>query len=81
MTSPVRASETPVAVEVVQGQDYWWCSCGQSKTQSFCDGSHKAGGVFAPVKFTAEASATVYFCGCKGSRHPPLCDGSHKNAA
>ena len=80
MTSPVRASDTPFAIDVEQGQDYWWCSCGQSKAQPFCDGSHKAAGTFAPVKYTAAASATVYFCGCKATGGPPLCDGSHKKA-
>ena len=80
MTSPVRASESPFAVAVEQGKEYWWCACGQSKAQPFCDGSHKAAGLFAPVKYTATASATVYFCGCKATASPPLCDGSHKKA-
>ena len=78
MTSPVRASNTPFAVAVEQGKDYWWCACGQSKNQPFCDGSHKAGAVFTPIKYTAGESATVYFCGCKSSGNKPLCDGTHK---
>jgi CDGSH-type Zn-finger protein len=78
MTTAVRASDTPYATEVVQGQEYWWCSCGQSKAQPFCDGSHKAAGEFVPVKYVAEASTTVYFCGCKATASAPLCDGSHK---
>ena len=65
----------PVAVEA--GKSYWWCSCGQSKNQPFCDGSHK-GGDFAPVKWDATESKTVYFCGCKQSGKAPLCDGAHK---
>jgi CDGSH-type Zn-finger protein len=80
MTSPVRASDTPFAVAVEPGKDYWWCSCGQSKAQPFCDGSHKVAGIFTPVKYTATAGATVYFCGCKATASPPLCDGSHKKA-
>jgi CDGSH-type Zn-finger protein len=78
MSTPVRASDTPFAVNVEQGKDYFWCACGQSKNQPFCDGSHK-GGTFAPVKFSADASKQVYFCGCKASGSAPLCDGSHKN--
>ncbi len=79
MTSPVRASNTPFAVTVEQGKSYFWCSCGQSKNQPFCDGSHKVDGVFSPVKYSATESKQVYFCGCKASANQPLCDGSHKN--
>lgn len=78
MATPVRASDTPFAVNVEQGKDYWWCACGRSKSQPFCDGSHKAEGVFTPMKYTATESKTVYFCGCKASGHKPLCDGTHK---
>jgi len=78
MTNPVRAAETPFAVNVEQGKDYWWCSCGQSKTQPFCDGTHK-GSSFTPIKYSAPESKEVYFCGCKASANIPLCDGSHKN--
>jgi CDGSH-type Zn-finger protein len=81
MKTAVRASDTPFAVAVEKGKDYWWCACGLSKAQPFCDGSHKAEGVFAPVKYAATESATVYFCGCKSTGNQPLCDGSHNKAA
>jgi CDGSH-type Zn-finger protein len=77
MTTPLRASNTPFAANVEAGKDYWWCSCGQSKTQPFCDGSHK-GSSFNPVKYHAETSKQEYFCGCKASGNAPVCDGSHK---
>ena len=79
MTKPFRASDTPFAANVEQGKDYWWCACGQSKNQPFCDGTHK-GSTFTPIKYSATDSKTVYFCGCKGSANKPLCDGSHKAA-
>lgn len=77
MTAPVRASNTPFAVDVEAGKDYYWCACGQSKTQPFCDGSHK-GGSFTPVKYSATESKQVYFCGCKASANGALCDGTHR---
>jgi CDGSH iron-sulfur domain-containing protein 3 len=77
MNSPMRASDTPFAKNVEQGKDYYWCACGLSKSQPFCDGSHK-GGEFTPVKYSATESKEVYFCGCKASANKPLCDGSHK---
>jgi CDGSH-type Zn-finger protein len=77
MSTPTRASDTPFAADVVAGQDYWWCACGRSARQPFCDGSHK-GSTFTPVKYTATETRTVWFCGCKASANRPLCDGSHK---
>lgn len=80
MADPVRASNTPISVEVESGKQYFWCACGRSATQPFCDGSHKGTGI-APVKYTATASKAVYFCGCKATKKAPLCDGSHKQGA
>ncbi len=77
MTSPAVAQKAPFAVEVEPGQTYWWCACGQSKRQPFCDGSHK-GGPFVPLEFVVQAKETVWFCGCKHTQGPPRCDGSHK---
>jgi CDGSH-type Zn-finger protein len=76
MADPVIAQKSPYAVEVEAGKSYFWCACGLSANQPFCDGSHKSGD-FRPVKFEATESKTVYFCGCKHSASPPLCDGSH----
>ena len=77
MSNPVRASDTPFAVDVEEGKTYYWCACGKSKSQPFCDGSHKDT-EFSPVAYKAEESKTVYFCGCKATQNQPLCDGSHK---
>lgn len=76
MAEPVRSSDTPFAVDVTEGETYYWCACGKSKTQPFCDGSHQ-GSEFTPVKYVAEENKTVYFCGCKATGNQPLCDGSH----
>ncbi len=78
MTTAVRASNTPFATSVVAGKDYYWCACGLSKSQPLCDGSHKAAGVFTPIKYSATETKEVYFCGCKASANKPLCDGTHK---
>lgn len=77
MSEPHIASRAPLAVEVEAGQKYWWCSCGLSKSQPFCDGSHK-GSAFNPVAFVAERSERVWLCGCKRTAGRPFCDGAHK---
>ncbi len=77
MSKPHRAAATPFAVDVEKGKDYHWCACGLSKSQPFCDGSHK-GGEFVPVNYSADETKTVYFCGCKQSKNGALCDGTHK---
>lgn len=69
---------SPIPVEVEEGKNYFWCTCGQSANQPFCDGSHK-GSEFAPMKWTAEATGRKFFCGCKQTDGQPFCDGSHKN--
>ena len=63
-------------VELAAG-DYWWCACGRSKKQPFCDGSHK-GTAFSPVEWKAPASEQAWFCACKRTGRQPMCDGSHK---
>jgi CDGSH-type Zn-finger protein len=76
MNEPKRAADSPFAVEVEAGKSYFWCACGQSNKQPFCDGSHK-GSEFTPLKFDATESKKVFFCGCKATQNQPLCDGSH----
>lgn len=76
MNQPVRVANNPYPTAVQAGKSYYWCACGQSKNQPFCDGSHKGTG-FNPVKYEAKADETVYLCGCKQTKNSPLCDGSH----
>ena len=75
MAEPTVAQKSPYAVELAPG-DYWWCACGQSKRQPFCDGSHKGSGI-DPMKFTVTEAQRVWLCGCKRSAGKPFCDGSH----
>lgn len=79
-TLPRIAATEPFAIEVEDGKTYFWCACGLSQKQPFCDGSHKGSGI-TPVKYTAEAARRVWFCGCKQSARAPLCDGAHKRLA
>ena len=76
MEKPNIAQKAPCPVEVEAGKTYYWCSCGKSSSQPFCDGAHKGSG-FAPTPYKAEKTGTVYFCGCKHSAKGALCDGSH----
>ncbi|PLW83309.1 glutamate synthase [Kineobactrum sediminis] len=76
MTQAIRAGERPIQVEVEAGKTYFWCSCGRSTRQPFCDGAHKDTG-FTPLKYIAEESGTVFFCACKQTNAAPRCDGSH----
>jgi CDGSH iron-sulfur domain-containing protein 3 len=78
MTTPIVAQKAPYSHEVAAGKTYYWCACGRSVNQPFCDGSHKAVGM-APVAYKAEKDATAWFCGCKQSKNAPLCDGSHRS--
>ena len=75
--TPDIGGRAPLPIEVEAGKSYWWCACGLSKRQPFCDGSHK-GGPFSPREFVAQASETVWFCGCKRTQGPPCCDGTHE---
>lgn len=77
MSQAVVAQKAPFAVDVEAGKTYFWCACGKSAKQPFCDGSHK-GSDFAPVAYKAEKTGTVWFCGCKHSAKGAMCDGTHK---
>jgi CDGSH-type Zn-finger protein len=74
---PNIAQKGPFVVELEEGKSYYWCACGRSKNQPFCDGSHKTTG-FTPVNFTAKSSGKTYLCGCKHSNNKPYCDGTHR---
>jgi len=77
MPKPFIADTKPKPVDLKAGESVWWCACGRSKNQPFCDGSHK-GTELKPVKFTADKDDRYFFCQCKRTAKPPLCDGSHK---
>jgi len=77
MDTPVIAQRAPIAIDVEAGKIYFWCACGKSQKQPFCDGSHKGTG-FTPIKYEAEEAREVFFCCCKHSKSAPICDGSHK---
>lgn len=76
MSEAIIAQKSPYGVDVEAGKNYFWCRCGRSGRQPFCDGSHKDTG-FTPIKFEAENSRKVFLCGCKQSGNQPFCDGSH----
>jgi CDGSH-type Zn-finger protein len=76
MSDATIAQKAPFSKELEAGT-YWWCACGRSANQPFCDGSHKDTG-FTPVKLEISEPTKVWLCGCKHSGNKPHCDGSHK---
>ena len=76
MAKGQRAGESAIAVNVEEGKSYYWCSCGKSSKQPFCDSSHK-GSEFNSIVYKAEATKKMFFCACKQTNNPPFCDGSH----
>ncbi len=72
----VAAQLNPYPVELEEGKRYFWCKCGRSQKQPFCDGSHKETDI-KPLAFVAERSGTFNLCGCKNTDDAPFCDGSH----
>jgi len=75
-SNPVIAKKSPYVVKLEAGKEYYWCSCGRSKNQPFCDGSHK-GTDFEPVAFKVDETKMYNLCGCKHTKNPPFCDGEH----
>jgi len=78
MEKPLIAARQPFQVDVEAGKAYFWCACGRSKNQPFCDGSHKGTGL-TPVQYKADETKTVWLCCCKQTKSRPLCDGTHKS--
>jgi glutamate synthase domain-containing protein 2/CDGSH-type Zn-finger protein len=78
--TPIIAARSPAGVEVEKGKRYYWCRCGRSRSQPFCDGSHRETSL-KPLEFTAEKTEKVYLCRCKGTGNAPYCDGTHKGLA
>ena len=78
MSEAVIAQKNPYPVDVIEGKTYYWCQCGLSKKQPFCDSSHKETS-FNPISFKATETKKMYFCGCKTTSKQPFCDGSHSS--
>ena len=76
MDAPIPAQKAPYSFTVEAGRRYFWCACGRSAKQPFCDGSHKDTGI-TPMLFTAEKTEELWFCGCKATEGQPFCDGTH----
>lgn len=76
MSEPRIADRKPEVLELEPDQSYWWCACGRSEGQPFCDGSHKGTG-FTPLEFTVDTKKNHALCKCKRTQTPPFCDGTH----
>ena len=77
MTTPTVAANSPIKIALEKDKKYFFCMCGLSKKQPFCDGSHQ-GGSFTPMAFVCTESKDYFLCRCKASGNKPYCDGSHK---
>jgi len=76
-SKPEIAQKKPYIVDLEEGKTYYWCQCGKSDSQPFCDGSHKTT-EFTPKKYKADTTGKAYLCGCKQTSASPFCDGTHK---
>ncbi|MCP5277579.1 MAG: CDGSH iron-sulfur domain-containing protein [Thiobacillus sp.] len=77
MSEPVVAGKDPIEVELEAGKSYWWCACGRSRNQPWCDGSH-AGTDFKPHEFQVASAGKHWLCACKHTANAPFCDGAHE---
>ena len=77
MAKPKVGGTSPIRVELTAGEKYFWCTCGESSNQPWCDGSHK-GSEFSPKMVTVEETKMYSMCTCQQSDRPEFCDGSHK---
>ncbi|MEK7286750.1 MAG: CDGSH iron-sulfur domain-containing protein [Nitrospirota bacterium] len=75
MKEPIIAQKEPYIEEMEPGK-YWWCACGRSESQPFCDSMHSGTGI-GPMAVTIDQKKKVAWCGCKQTKTPPFCDGSH----
>ncbi len=75
---PIIAANTPAVVSLEAGKTYYYCACGRSADQPFCDGSHRDTDI-KPVKFTPEKDHSAWICRCKQTRKPPYCNGAHRH--
>ena len=77
MAQPIIADNKPRPVKLEKGKRYFFCACGRSANQPFCDGSHKDTG-FTPVEFSVDEDQERFLCMCKHTANAPFCDGTHK---
>ena len=80
MVHSISPQKNPYKIKVEKGKTYFWCACGLSQKQPFCDGGHKKEAKFQSLKYLAEETKEMFFCGCKMSKSPPFCDGSHSKS-
>jgi CDGSH-type Zn-finger protein len=76
MSHPIIADNKPVKVTLSKGQEYHFCTCGRSRSQPFCDGSHM-GTTFTPRVIVSEEDQEAFLCACKHTGNTPFCDGTH----